>query len=178
MTRSEDSKIIKIVHPICCGPDVHKESISACVLYIDVNGVDRHEIKVFGTFTGDLMRLRAWLLDHDCPVVAMESTGIYWRPVHNVLEDSVGVVLVNARDIKNVPGRKTDIGDSKWLAGLLRHGLLRGSFIPTKEVRQWRDLTRLRKQYVHTVGDYRKRTHKLFESANIKIDSVVSDLFG
>jgi transposase len=143
-----------------------------------VNGVDRHEIKVFGTFTGDLMRLRAWLLDHDCPVVAMESTGIYWRPVHNVLEDSVGVVLVNARDIKNVPGRKTDIGDSKWLAGLLRHGLLRGSFIPTKEVRQWRDLTRLRKQYVHTVGDYRKRTHKLFESANIKIDSVVSDLFG
>ena len=108
----------------------------------------------------------------------MESTGIYWRPVHNVLEDAIQVVLVNARDIKNVPGRKTDIGDSKWLAGLLRHGLLRSSFIPTKEVREWRDLTRLRKKYVHTVGDYRKRTHKLFESANIKIDSVVSDLFG
>jgi len=124
------------------------------------------------------MRLRSWLLDHGCPVVAMESTGIYWRPVHNVLEDAVQVVLVNARDIKNVPGRKTDIGDSKWLAGLLRHGLLRSSFIPSKEVREWRDLTRLRKQYVHTVGDYRKRTHKLFESANIKIDSVVSDLFG
>jgi transposase len=108
----------------------------------------------------------------------MESTGIYWRPVHNVLEDAVRVVLVNARDVKNVPGRKTDIGDSKWLAELLRHGLLRGSFIPSKDVREWRDLTRLRKQYVHTVGDYRKRTHKLFESANIKIDSVVSDLFG
>ena len=89
-----------------------------------------------------------------------------------------GVVLVNAREIKNVPGRKTDIGDSKWLAGLLRHGLLKSSFIPPQDVRQWRDMTRLRKKYVQTVGDYRKRTHKLFESANIKIDSVVSDLFG
>ncbi len=177
MTQSEDSKIIGIVHPICCGLDVHKESISACVIYPDKNG-DQHDIKVFGTFTDDLMRLRAWLVDHECPVVAMESTGIYWRPVHNVLEDAVRVVLVNARDIKNVPGRKTDIGDSKWLAGLLRHGLLRSSFIPAKEVREWRDLTRLRKKYVHTVGDYRKRTHKLFESANIKIDSVVTDLFG
>jgi len=178
MTRSEDSKIIRVVHPICCGLDVHKESISACVIYLDNNGADQYEIKVFGTFTDDLMRLRSWLIDYECPVVAMESTGIYWRPVHNVLEDTVRVVLVNARDIKNVPGRKTDIGDSKWLAGLLRHGLLRGSFIPSKDVRAWRDLTRLRKQYVHTVGDYRKRTHKLFESANIKIDSVVSDLFG
>lgn len=178
MTRSEDSKIIGIVHPICCGLDVHKESISACVVYPDKDGVDQHEIKVFRTFTDDLMRLKVWLLDHECPVAAMESTGIYWRPVHNVLEDSIRVVLVNARDIKNVPGRKTDIGDSKWLAGLLRHGLLRSSFIPHQDVRQWRDLTRLRKQYVHTVGDFRKRTHKLFESANIKIDSVVSDLFG
>lgn len=178
MTQRDDSKIIRIMHPICCGLDVHKETISACVIFPDKDGVDQHDIKVFGTFTDDLMRLRSWLLDHDCPVVAMESTGIYWRPVHNVLEDAVQVVLVNARDIKNVPGRKTDIGDSKWLAGLLRHGLLRGSFIPMKEVREWRDLTRLRKKYVHTVGDYRKRTHKLFESAHIKIDSVVSDLFG
>jgi transposase len=178
MTQREDSKIIGIMHPICCGLDVHKESISACVIFPDKDGVDQHDIKVFGTFTDDLMGLRSWLLDHGCPVVAMESTGIYWRPIHNVLEDAVQVVLVNARDIKNVPGRKTDIGDSKWLAGLLRHGLLRGSFIPLKEVREWRDLTRLRKKYVHTVGDYKKRTHKLFESANIKIDSVVSDLFG
>jgi len=178
MTQREDNKIIGIVHPVCCGLDVHKESISACVIYADKDGADQYDIKIFGTFTDDLMRLRSWLLDHRCPIVAMESTGIYWRPVHNVLEDAVQVVLVNARDIKKVPGRKTDIGDSKWLAGLLRHGLLRSSFIPSKEVREWRDLTRLRKQYVHTVGDYRKRTHKLFESANIKIDSVVSDLFG
>ena len=178
MTRRDDSRIIGVVHPICCGLDVHKESISACVIFTDKDGVDQYDVQVFGTFTDELMRLRSWLIDHECPVVAMESTGIYWRPVHNVLEDAFRVVLVNARDIKNVPGRKTDIGDSKWLAGLLRHGLLKSSFIPPQDVRQWRDLTRLRKKYVQTVGDYRKRTHKLFESANIKIDSVVSDLFG
>jgi len=178
MTRGDDSRIIGIVHPICCGLDVHKESISACVIFPDKDGIDQYDIKEFGTFTDELMRLRLWLLDHECPVVAMESTGIYWRPVHNVLEDAIRVVLVNARDIKNVPGRKTDIGDSKWLAGLLRYGLLKSSFIPAQDVRQWRDLTRLRKKYVQSVGDYKKRTHKLFESANIKIDSVVSDLFG
>jgi transposase len=177
MTRKDDSRIIRIVHPICCGLDVHKESVSACVILPDGKD-EQYEIRVFGTFTDDLMRLREWLLEHDCPVVAMESTGIYWRPVHNVLEEAVQVVLVNARDIKNVPGRKTDIGDSKWLAGLLRHGLLKSSFIPPQIVRQWRDLTRLRKKYVQSAGDYRKRTHKLFETANIKIDSVVSDLFG
>jgi transposase len=178
MTQRDDSKIIGVVHPICCGLDVHKESISACSVSTDKDGVDQYEVKEFGTFTDELMRLRKWLLDYECPVVAMESTGIYWRPVHNVLEGYLRVVLVNARDIKNVPGRKTDIGDSKWLAGLLRYGLLKGSFIPDQQVRQWRDLTRLRKKYVQTVGDYKKRTHKLFQSANIKIDSVVSDLFG
>ena len=178
MTQKDDSRIIRIVHPICCGLDVHKESVSACVIFPDDKGEEQCDVKVFGTFTDDLMRLRDWLAAHNCPVVAMESTGVYWRPVHNVLEDSVQVVLVNARDMHNVPGRKTDIGDSRWIAGLLRHGLLKSSFIPPQDVRQWRDLTRLRKKYVHTVGDYRKRTHKLFESANIKIDSVVSDLFG
>lgn len=178
MTRKDDSRIIRIVHPICCGLDVHKESVSACVIFPDSNGEEQHEIKVFGTFTDDLKQLRQWLLDHECPVVAMESTGVYWRPVHNVLEQTVQVVLANARNMKNVSGRKTDIGDSRWIAGLLRHGLLKASFIPPRTVRQWRELTRLRKKYVQSVGDYRKRTHKLFESANIKIDSVVSDLFG
>jgi transposase len=108
----------------------------------------------------------------------MESTGVYWRPVHNILEGQLIVVLVNARHFKNVPGRKTDTKDSKWLAGLLRYGLLKGSFIPPKQVRQWRDLARWRKQYVQSVADYKRRVHKLFETANIKIDSVVSDLFG
>src|SRR5450756_1941790 len=176
MTRRDDSRIIRIVHPICCGLDVHKESVSACLIFPDDKGEEQYDVKVFGTFTDDLMRLRDWLAEHNCPVVAMESTGVYWRPVHNVLEDSVAVVLANARDMHNVSGRKTDIGDSKWIAGLLRHGLLKSSFIPPQDVRQWRDLTRLRKKYVHTVGDYRKRTHKLFESANIKIDGGIGSL--
>jgi len=178
MTRTNNNKIIEIVHPICCGLDIHKKRISACIIYPEKVKADHCEIKEFGTFTDDLQRLLSWLVAHECPVVAMESTGIYWRPVHNVLEGFVEVILVNAREIKNVPGRKTDIGDSKWLAGLLQHGLLRGSFIPPKKVRQWRDLTRLRRKYVQTLADYKKRTQKLFESANIKIDSVVSDLFG
>jgi transposase len=122
--------------------------------------------------------MRKWLTENKCPIIAMESTGVYWRPVHNVLEGHMAIILVNARHIKNVPGRKTDIGDSKWLAGLLRHGLLRGSFIPSKQIRQWRELTRLRRTYTESLADYKRRIHKLFETANIKIDSVVSDLFG
>ncbi len=178
MTQKEDNRILGIVHPICCGLDVHKEQVSACVISPDGDGNEKIVIKEFGTFTDNLTELRGWLLDLGCPIVAIESTGVYWRPVHNILEGYIRVVLVNARDIKNVPGRKTDIGDSKWLAGLLRYGLLRGSFIPDREFRQWRDLTRLRKKYVLSIGDYKRRTQKLFESANIKVDSVVTDLFG
>jgi transposase len=132
----------------------------------------------FGTFTEDLYRLKDWVLEHGCHVVAMESTGVYWRPVHNVLEDSCQVILVNARHVKHLPGRKTDVSDSRWLAGLLRHGLLKGSFIPERHVRQWRDLSRLRKTFVESLADYKRRVHKLLECANIKIDSVASDLFG
>ncbi len=135
-------------------------------------------IHKFGAFTDDLLEMKEWLLSHHCPVVALESTGVYWRPVHNVLEHHLSVILVNARHIKNVPGRKTDIGDSKWLASLLRHGLLRGSFIPEKNIRQWRELTRQRRKLVESLGDYKKRVHKLFETANIKLSSVVSYLFG
>jgi transposase len=178
MAGKYDSTILTVVHPLCCGLDVHKEKVSACIIYTDKAGNPQSEVQEFGTFTDDLYRLREWLLDHTCPIVGMESTGIYWRPVHNVLEDYLDVILVNARHVKNLPGRKTDIEDSKWLAGLLRHGLLRGSFIPPKDVRQWRELTRLRRKYIESLGDYKRRTHKLFESANIKIDSVVSDLFG
>ena len=103
---------------------------------------------------------------------------MYWRPIHNILEGEVSVILVNARHIKNVPGRKTDIEDSRWLAGLLKNGLLRGSYIPPKEVRHWRDLGPMTRKNTETVSDYKRRVHKLFESANIKIDSVASDLFG
>ncbi len=178
MTKKLDTTFIQIVHPVCCGLDVHKKKISACLITVDNTGKEQYEIKEFGTFTDDLVEMKNWLLNNECPVLAMESTGVYWRPVHNVLEGFMEVILVNARHIKNVPGRKTDISDSKWLAGLLRHGLLKGSFIPAKEIRQWRELTRLRRTYTESLADFKRRVHKLFETANIKIDSVVSDLFG
>jgi len=130
MAKKEDNTILRVVHPVCCGIDVHKEKLSACLAYgDDGDGNPRVKIREFGTFTDELMLLREWLMEHDCPVVAMESTGIYWRPVHNVLEGYSEVILVNARHVKKVPGRKTDVSDSHWLAGLLRHGLLKGSFI-------------------------------------------------
>jgi len=178
MTKRLDNTFIQIVHPVCCGLDVHKKKISACLITIDEQGQEHYEIKEFGTFTNDLLTMKKWLTDNGCPIMAMESTGVYWRPVHNILEGYLEIILVNARHIKNVPGRKTDISDSKWLAGLLRHGLLRGSFIPPKEIRHWRELTRLRRTYTESLADYKRRIHKLFETANIKIDSVVSDLFG
>lgn len=178
MTKKSDTTFIQIVHPICCGLDVHKKKISACMLTIDDHGKEQYEVKEFETFTNDLKKMKKWLIENDCPIIAMESTGVYWRPVHNVLEGFMEVILVNARHIKNVPGRKTDISDSKWLAGLLRHGLLKASFIPEKQIRQWRELTRLRRTYTESMADYKRRVHKLFETANIKIDSVVSDLFG
>jgi len=169
---------LSVVHPNCCGLDVHKKVIAACMVLIDEFGNETTLIEEFGTFTDELEDLRDWLLEHECPIVAMESTGIYWRPIHNILESTTEIILVNARHIKNVPGRKTDIADSKWLAGLLQHGLLKGSYIPEKEVRQWRELSRARRKNRDTISDYKRRTHKLFESANIKIDSVVSNLFG
>jgi transposase len=175
MARFQDNTIVSVMHPICCGLDVHKESISACLLVTAADGRDSCEIKPFGTFTDDLRRLRDWLLENDCPIAALESTGIYWRPVLNVLEGRVKIVLVKARHIKNVPGRKTDVADCQWLAGWLRHGWLKGSCIPPAEVRDW---TRLRRAHLETLGDYKRRTHKLLESAHIKLDSVMSDLFG
>jgi transposase len=178
MTMKLDSTLIQIMHPICCGLDVHKDKISACLITVDDNGEQEHEIKEFSTFTEDLQEMKKWLVKNNCPIIAMESTGVYWRPVYNTIEDAMDVVLVNARHIKNVPGRKTDICDSKWLAGLLRHGLVKGSFIPPEDIREFRELSRLRKTYTESLADYKRRVHKLFITANIKIDSVVSDLFG
>lgn len=178
MTMKSDSTLIEILHPICCGLDVHKDKVSACLITVGDNGASQHEIREYSTFTEELVKMKEWLIANNCPIIAMESTGVYWHPVYNTVEDAMDVILVNARHIKNVPGRKTDICDSKWLAGLLRHGLVRGSFIPVEDVREWRDLSRLRKTYTESMADYKRRVHKLFISANIKIDSVVSDLFG
>jgi transposase len=175
--KKQDISTVSVIHPICCGLDVHKDSVTACVVWSE-EGRERTEQKEFGTLTDQLYAFRDWLLDHECPVVVMESTGVYWQPVHNVLENTHQVLLVNPKHIKNVPGRKTDMSDSKWLAGLGRHGLLRGSFIPPKEQRQWKEMTRTRKSYVQTLGDFKRMVHALFQRANIKIDSVASDLFG
>jgi transposase len=167
-----------VLHPICCGLDIHKQFVTACLMTTDPLGKERSVLESFGTFTDDLVRLREWLLEHECPVVALESTGVYWRPVHNILEGYLTVVLVNARHIKNLPGRKTDLSDCQWIATLLRVGFLKASFIPPKIVRHWRELTRYRRSLVEALGDVKRQVHKLLESSNIKIDSVVSVLFG
>lgn len=177
-SKKQDTSIVSVVHGICCGLDVHKKTVSACLVWSDARGTEECEVMEFETFTDDLVRLKEWLIERECPVVAMESTGPYWTPVHNILEGFCQVILVNARHMRNVPGRKTDLSDSRWLAGLLRHGLLKAAFIPPKYQRQWRDLTRTRTRYQQTIGDFKRRVHKLFQEANIKIDSVLSDLFG
>jgi len=178
MARSQDNPIVSVVHPICGGSEVHQASISAGLLITGADGRESCEIKQFGALTDALRRLGDRRLENDCAVAALESAGIYWRPVLNLLEGQVKIVLAHARHVKNVPGGKTDLADCQWLAGLLRHGLLKGSFIPPAEVRDWRDWTRRRRSHLQTLGDYQRRTHKLLESANIKLDSVVSDRFG
>ncbi len=176
--KNDSSSTVSVVHPICCGLDVHKDTISACLIWSDTKGREQFKVAEFQTFTDDLIKLKNWLLEHRCPVVAMESTGHYWTPIHNILEHFFTILLVNPRHMKNVPGRETDISDSRWIAGLLRHGLLKGGFIPPECQRQWRDLTRTRKSYVKSAGDFKRGIHKLLQSANLKIDSVISDLFG
>lgn len=156
------------------GLDVHKKTVVACV---DGEGIKK-EIRTYGTVTNELLKLKKWLKDNGITHVAMESTGIYWKPVFNVLEDSFEVMLVNARHIKNVPGRKTDVRDSEWLCKLLRNGLVKGSFIPPKEIRELRDLTRYRKKLVESIAAEKNRIQKVLEDANIKLSSVATDIFG
>lgn len=157
-----------------CGLDVHKETVTSCVMG---NGVEK-EIRTYSTMTNDLLRLKEWLKDKGVTHVAMESTGVYWKPVFNILEDSFEVILVNARHIKNVPGRKTDVQDSEWLCKLLRSGLMRGSFVPPKDIRELRDLTRYKRKLVQAISAEKNRVQKILEDANIKLSSVVSDTFG
>ncbi len=135
---------MQVVYPCCCGLDVHKKSITACVLWVEARGEKRKEKRVFGTFTRDLLKLSDWLRECGVRQVAMESTGIYWKPVWNILEGQFEILLVNAQHIKAVPGRKTDQEDSEWIADLLQHGLLKGSFVPPSAIRELRDLTRYR----------------------------------
>lgn len=167
-----------IVHESCAGLDVHKESVSACVRRIGENGAVTSKVRTFTTMTGDLLALGDWMAAQGVEHVAMESTGVYWKPIWNLLEGRFALMLCNARDVKNVPGRKTDIKDCQWLAQLLQYGLLRGSFIPPRPQRELRDLTRHRAQLMGEHTRVANRMAKTLEDANIKLSSVASDILG
>lgn len=162
----------------CAGLDVHKETVAACVRRVDSFGRVTKEVRTFGTTTGALLQLLDWLTAQGVEAAAMESTGVFWKPIWNILEGTVKVILVNARHIKNVPGRKTDVKDCDWIAQLLQHGLLRASFVPERPQRELRDLTRQRSQLVAEQSRVSNRIHKTLEDANIKLGSVATDILG
>jgi transposase len=169
---------MQVVYRRCCGLDVHKDSITATVLVFDEDKRREKRTQEFGTHWKELQRLALWLRSSKVEKVAMESTGVYWKPVWNVLEKTLSLLLANPQQVKNMPGRKTDAKDSEWLADLLAHGLIRASFVPPPEVRDWRDLLRYR---VKLTGEYNRthnRIHKVLEDANIKLDTVLSDVLG
>lgn len=167
---------MEVLYPRCAGLDVHKETVVACVRC--VSAPTAHEVRTFGTTTGALLELSDWLDAHGCTHVAMESTGVYWKPVWHLLEGSFELVLANAQHIRNVPGRKTDVNDAMWIADLLAHGLIRGSFVPPAQIQELRDLTRTRKQFVREIAQHSLRIQKVLEDANIKLASVLSDILG
>jgi len=158
----------------CAGLDVHKDSVVATIKINDFPD----QTRTFGTFTEDLVELKDWLVSHQIKHLAMESTGVYWKPVFNILEDFFEIMLVNARHIKYVPGHKTDCKDSAWIAKLLMSGLLKGSFIPPQQIREMRELYRYKKKLVSQRVAERNRLQKILEDANLKLSSVVSDVFG
>lgn len=166
----------------CCGLDIHKDSIVACLLKGPVNEQPTSEIRVFSTLLSDLDALKAWLVEENCMHVAMESTGIYWIPVYETLETAfdghISLIVANARHMKNVPGKKTDMKDAEWIATLLRAGLLNGSFIPDKDIRELRDLTRYRKSVISDITSQKNRIEKFLQSCGFRLSSFISDIFG
>jgi transposase len=169
---------MNVEYPYCGGLDVHQRSVTVCVLRSGSGPEPVKAVRTFSTMTADLLALADWLAEQGVTHVAMESTGVYWKPIWNLLEDRFTLLLVNAAHIKAVPGRKTDVADAEWLAQLLRHGLLTASFVPDREQRELRELTRYRTSLVRTRSAEVNRLHKTLEGANIKLGSVVSDLTG
>ena len=170
---------MRVMYSVCCGLDVHKASVTACLLKYGASGEPAKETRKFQTTTSALLELADWLVTQGCRHAAMESTGVYWKPVFNILEGVCEqVVLVNAQHIKQVPGRKTDVNDAQWIAELLAHGLLKASFIPPAEIRDLRELTRYRAKMVKQRADQSNRIQKLLEGGNIKLASVASDVLG
>src|SRR5438128_2572529 len=169
---------MEVVNERCCGLDVHKQTVVACVI-VPGNGRQPHkEVRTFGTMTADLLELADWLGACQVTHIAMESTGVYWKPLWNLLEGQVELLLVNAHHVKQVPGRKTDVKDCEWLADLLRHGLLRASFVPDRPQRELRELTRYRTSLIRERAAEINRVQKTLEGANIKLGDVASDILG
>ena len=170
---------MEVVHPRCCGLDVHKRTVVACVLISGpTGGPPRREVRTFGTMTDDLLALADWLAAEGITHVALEATGSYWKPIWNLLEGAFDLLLVNAQHIKAVPGRKTDVKDAEWIADLLRHGLLRPSFVPDRAQRELRELTRYRTSLVQERVAEASRLQKTLEGANIKLGDVASSVLG
>jgi len=167
---------MQVLYPRCAGLDVHKDTVVAHVRC--VSEPVHHETRSFATTTKGLLALAEWLGEPGCTHVALEATGIYWRPVWHVLEGQVELVLANAQHIKNLPGRKTDVNDAMWIADLLAHGLIRSSFVPPMPIQDLRDLTRTRKQLVREISQHSLRIQKVLEDANIKLGSVLSEVLG
>ena len=169
---------MEVLHARCCGLDVHKKTVVACLLTPGLGGKPLREVRTYGTTTRELLALVDWLAANGCTHVAMESTGSYWKPVHNLLESSFELLVVNAHHLKAVPGRKTDVRDSEWIADLLQHGLIRPSFIPSRPERELRELTRYRTTLVRERASEVNRIQKVLEGANIKLASVASNVVG
>lgn len=168
---------MEMLYPRCCGLDVHKDLVVACVRITQGEEITRHMGR-FGTSTRELLRLAEWLGSHGVTHVAMESTGVYWKPVWHILVGSFELVLGNARHMRNVPGRKSDQSDASWISDLLAHGLIKRSFVPPEPIQELRDLTRTRKQLMHERGRHVQRIQKVLEDANVKLASVLTDVTG
>src|SRR3984885_3728293 len=167
---------MQVLYPRCAGLDVHKDVVVARVRCVSEPQHD--EVRSFATTTTALLELNEWLASHDISHVAMEATGVYWKPVWHLLEEQFELVLANAQHIRNVPGRKTDVNDATWIADLLAHGLIRSSFVPPMPIQELRDLTRTRKQLVREISQHSSRIQKILEDANLKLGSVLSDVLG
>lgn len=168
---------MEVIHPRCAGLDVHQKTIVACARTAIGDSIT-HEVKTFGATTRELLALSDWLTAHDCSHVALESTGVYWKPVWHILAGSFELILANAMHIRNVPGRKTDVNDATWISDLLAHGLIRSSFVPPEPVHEMRDLTRTRKQLVREIAQHTLRVQKVLEDANVKLTGLISDILG
>jgi transposase len=169
---------MEVIYTHCCGLDVHKNSVVACVIVPGAAGQARKEIRSFGTTTGEIASLAEWLEANEVTHVVMESTGSYWKPIWNILESQFELVLANARDVRAMPGRKTDVKDAEWLGDLFRHGLIRSSFVPDREQRELRELTGYRTRLIEERSAEVNRLQKILEGANIKLGSVATDIMG